>query len=590
MSNYRDLLCGQIGADSLGKELRVCGWVHRRRDHGGVIFIDLRDHTGLLQIVFDPSDVKIFAMAEELRSENVITLSGIVRGRPAGTENPELVTGTWEVLCTSCEVLNRTVSLPFTPEEYSHIGEETRLRFRPIDLRRSSMQENVRFRAHLANVLRVFLIGKNFLEIETPILTRATPEGARDYLVPSRVQQGDFYALPQSPQLYKQLLMSGGMDRYYQFARCFRDEDLRADRQPEFTQLDLEMAFITEEDVMNLTEEMIRHVFSELLDCRLDPFPRLTYKDAITLYGTDRPDLRSPLQLQDIKELVADTEFAIFQKVLTDENARIVVLRVPRAHKLSRKDIDEYTEFVAHYGAKGLAYIHVDDPHKGKEGLRSPIVKFFSDHSLRKIIAAASVEAGDILFFSADKKQIVNDSLAALRDRISLDMGLLEEEWRPVWITDFPLFEKDAMGRLKSLHHPFTARQESADGGEPTEFLSRAYDLVINGMELGGGSIRIHQRKEQERMLQLLNIDKDAAREQFGFLLDALDLGTPPHGGIAFGFDRLVMLLKRCQSIRDVIAFPKTQSASCLLTNAPTAVSAAQLSELGIDVKGHGRS
>lgn len=592
MSPYRDCLCGQVREDQLNKQLSLCGWVHNRRDHGGVIFIDLRDHTGLVQVVFDPTeDKELFSLAGQLRSEYVLSLRGKVRQRPTGTENPDIETGKWEVLCAECAVLNKATSLPWTPEEHSQVGEETRLRFRVLDLRRAAMQENLRFRARLGRFLRDFLTAKDFLEVETPFLTRATPEGARDYLVPSRLQKGDFYALPQSPQLFKQLLMIGGMDRYYQLARCFRDEDLRADRQPEFTQLDMEMAFVTEEDVMQLAEEMVQEVFTELLGVELAPFPRLAYEDALRLYGTDRPDLRSPLRLADIDDLVMDIEFKIFQNAARADDSRVAVMRVPDGKDLSRKNIDDYTHFVAAFGAKGLAFVNVLDPLKGRAGLQSPIIKFFSDESLRQILDRTAAEAGDILFFGADKKQIVNDSMAALRNLISRDKKLVKESWQPVWITEFPLFEKDKEGALKPLHHPFTAPIKM-ETGDPLQLRSRAYDLVLNGVELGGGSIRIHQKKTQLQVLELLGINEKEADEKFGFLLRALELGAPPHGGIAFGFDRLTMLLRGADSIRDIIAFPKTQSAGCLLTEAPSRVSPAQLTELGIRLttKDYGRS
>lgn len=557
-----------------------------------MIFIDLRDHTGLVQVVFDPTeDKELFSLAGQLRSEYVLSLRGKVRQRPTGTENPDIETGKWEVLCAECAVLNKATSLPWTPEEHSQVGEETRLRFRVLDLRRAAMQENLRFRARLGRFLRDFLTAKDFLEVETPFLTRATPEGARDYLVPSRLQKGDFYALPQSPQLFKQLLMIGGMDRYYQLARCFRDEDLRADRQPEFTQLDMEMAFVTEEDVMQLAEEMVQEVFTELLGVELAPFPRLAYEDALRLYGTDRPDLRSPLRLADIDDLVMDIEFKIFQNAARADDSRVAVMRVPDGKDLSRKNIDDYTHFVAAFGAKGLAFVNVLDPLKGRAGLQSPIIKFFSDESLRQILDRTAAEAGDILFFGADKKQIVNDSMAALRNLISRDKKLVKESWQPVWITEFPLFEKDKEGALKPLHHPFTAPIKM-ETGDPLQLRSRAYDLVLNGVELGGGSIRIHQKKTQLQVLELLGINEKEADEKFGFLLRALELGAPPHGGIAFGFDRLTMLLRGADSIRDIIAFPKTQSAGCLLTEAPSRVSPAQLTELGIRLttKDYGRS
>ncbi|TVQ93454.1 MAG: aspartate--tRNA ligase [Chromatiaceae bacterium] len=588
----RSHYCGELESGAIDQEVRLCGWVQRRRDHGGVIFIDLRDREGLVQVVFDPDRPDTFARAEQVRSEYVLAVTGRVRRRPAGTENPNLRTGEVEVLGTGLTVLNTAETPPFQLDDYhADVGEEVRLRYRYIDLRRPEMQQRLRLRSRITQALRQFLDEQGFLDIETPILTKSTPEGARDYLVPSRIHPGEFYALPQSPQLFKQLLMMAGLDRYYQIARCFRDEDLRADRQPEFTQLDIETSFLDEQALILLMEEMIRRLFQEVLGVVLpDPFPRLTYAEAMRRYGSDRPDLRVPLELIDVGDLMEGVEFKVFAAPAQDPNGRVAALRVPGGAALTRKEIDDYTKFVGIYGAKGLAYVKVNAwDGQGAGGLQSPILKFLPDACIAGIMARTGAADGDLIFFGADQARVVNEALGALRVRVGRDRGLLEGDWRPLWVVDFPMFEHDEhTGRWVALHHPFTApkedqlqRLESDPGG----CQSRAYDLVLNGTEVGGGSIRIHREAVQRRVFRLLNISDEEAEARFGFLLDALKYGAPPHGGIAFGLDRLVMLMTGSQSIRDVMAFPKTQTAACLLTDAPSAVDPAQLQELALRIK-----
>ncbi len=581
--------CGEINADFIDQTVELCGWVNRRRDHGGVIFIDLRDRSGVVQVVYDPDVEDVFATAEQVRNEFVLRIKGRVRARPEGTVNPDLPTGEIEILGKELEILNRAETPPFQLDD-EDTSEELRLRYRYIDLRRPLMQERIQLRARVTRALRRYLDEQGFLDIETPMLTRATPEGARDYLVPSRVHAGKFFALPQSPQLFKQLLMMSGMDRYYQVVRCFRDEDLRADRQPEFTQLDLEMSFIDEEQIMSLMEEMIREVFRETLGVELpDPFPRMSYAEAMRRFGSDRPDLRCSLELVDVADLLTDIEFKVFAGPAKDPKGRVAALRLPGGGRLSRKEIDDYTKFVGIYGAKGLAYIKVNELANGVNGLQSPILKFIPDEAVMEIMARTGAEDGDIVFFGADKAQVVNEALGALRVKLAEDLGLMEEGWRPLWVVDFPMFEWDeGSDRWHALHHPFTApKAEQIDllESDPGACLSRAYDMVLNGTEVGGGSIRIHQEAVQEKIFALLGIGEEEAREKFGFLLDALKYGCPPHGGLAFGLDRLVMLMAGAHSIRDVMAFPKTQSASCLLTQAPSEVSAEQLRELHIRVR-----
>jgi aspartyl-tRNA synthetase len=584
----RSHYCGDLNASHLDETVELCGWANRRRDHGGVIFIDLRDRSGLVQVVYDPDLPEVFSSAEQVRNEFVLRIKGRVRRRPAGTENKELSTGEIEILGKELEILNRADTPPFQLDE-DEINEELRLRYRYIDLRRPVMQQRILLRAQVTRLLRRFLDDQGFLDIETPMLTRATPEGARDYLVPSRTHAGKFFALPQSPQLFKQLLMMSGMDRYYQITRCFRDEDLRADRQPEFTQLDIETSFMDEQQITDLMERMIRGLFKEVLDIDLpDPFPRMTYHDAMHRYGSDRPDLRSDLELVDVGDLMAGVEFKVFSGPANDPHGRVAALRLPKGGELSRKEIDDYTKFVGIYGAKGLAYIKVNDLSKGAEGLQSPILKFLPDEVVSAIMARTAAADGDLVFFGADKAHIVNESLGALRVKLAEDCGLLKRAWAPLWVVDFHMFEWDEKDEWYALHHPFTSPKDEdlpRLESDPGSVLSRAYDMVINGSEVGGGSIRIHRQEIQQKVFKLLGIGDEEAQDKFGFLLSALKYGCPPHGGLAFGLDRLIMLMSGASSIRDVMAFPKTQTASCPLTSAPSEVSAAQLQELNIRVK-----
>ena len=584
--------CGELNSSHIGQEVILCGWVHRRRDHGGVIFIDLRDRDGLVQVVLDPDREDVFRLAEQVRSEYVLKIAGRVRPRPQGTTNADLPTGEIEVLGTALEILNASETPPIQLDAHAaDASDELRLRYRYLDLRRPEMQERLRTRGRVIRALRGYLDDHGFLDIETPILTKSTPEGARDYLVPSRTHPGEFFALPQSPQLFKQLLMMSGMDRYYQVARCFRDEDLRADRQPEFTQLDIEVSFMTEDQLMVLTEEMIRRLFKDVLAVDLpNPFPRMTYQESMRRFGSDRPDLRVPLELVDLGDLMAGVDFKVFAGPAQDPNGRVVALCLPKGAALSRKEIDEYTKFVGIYGAKGLAYIKVNEwSSKGKEGLQSPIVKNLTDAALEGIMARTGAQDGDLIFFGADRATVVNESMGALRVRLGQDRGLLDGAWRPLWVVDFPMFGHDEVNqRWAAIHHPFTApKDEDLDRLEtdPGACLSRAYDMVFNGTEIGGGSIRIHRDAVQRQVFKLLNISDQQAEDRFGFLLKALRFGCPPHGGIAFGMDRLVMLMTGATSIRDVMAFPKTQTAACPLTNAPSPVDEAQLKELGLRLR-----
>ena len=582
----RSHYCGQLDTSLIDRDVALCGWVHRRRDHGGVIFIDLRDREGLVQIVCDPDHPAAFETASAVRNEYVLRVTGRVRHRPEGTVNRDLPTGEIEVLAGAVEILNRSLTPPFQLDE-ENVQDETRLRYRYVDLRRPAMQHNLRLRARVAAILRRFLDGHGFLEIETPMLTRATPEGARDYLVPSRTQPGAFFALPQSPQLFKQLLMMSGLDRYYQIVRCFRDEDLRADRQPEFTQLDIETSFMDENGITALMEEMMIDLFREAIGVDLpSPFPRLTYAEAVRRFGTDRPDLRNPLELTEVADLMRKVEFKVFAEPARRDDGRVAALRVPGGGDLTRKTIDEYTAFVGYYGAKGLAYIKVNEAGRGRDGLQSPILKFLPEGVIHELLDRVQAKDGDLIFFGADQAKIVNDSLAALRNRIARDFGLNDGDWRPAWIVEFPMFEFNREEqRWDSLHHPFTAPKETDPArleADPGQALSRAYDLVLNGTELGGGSVRIHTPELQRTVLRLLGMSDDEAEQKFGFLIRALDYGCPPHGGIAFGLDRIVMLMAGAETIRDVIAFPKTQTANCPLTSAPAPATLEQLRELGI--------
>ncbi len=581
--------CGELNKQHLGEQVSLCGWVHRRRDHGGVIFIDLRDRTGLTQVVFDPDSPETFEIAESVRSEYVLKVEGTVRERPEGTVNPNMNTGEIEVLVNKVEVLNKSETPPFPIESDIEVNEETRLRYRYIDLRREEMQKRMLVRRNVARHLRNFLDAHDFFEIETPYLTKATPEGARDYIVPSRTHENAFFALPQSPQLYKQLLMISGMDRYYQIVRCFRDEDLRADRQPEFTQLDIETSFMNEDEIMALMEEMIRQLFKEVIDVELDAeFPVMSYQEAMARYGSDRPDLRIPLELVDIADEMKDVDFKVFSGPANDPDGRVVALRLPNGSELTRKEIDELTRFVGIYGAKGLAYIKVNDRDAGIEGLQSPIVKFAPAEVWEKVLQKTGAQTGDLIFFGADKANIVNEAMGALRVKLGIDRQLLEGDWKPLWVVDFPMFDWDEKNqRWNAIHHPFTAPSCSPEELEkdPGSALSRAYDLVLNGMEVGGGSIRINNTELQQTVFRILGIGEEEANEKFGFLLEALKYGCPPHGGVAFGLDRLVMLMTGASSIRDVIAFPKTQTAACPLIDAPAMVNEAQLKELGIKLR-----
>lgn len=582
-SNY----CGELNESFVGQQVEICGWVHRRRDHGGVIFLDLRDREGLAQVVFDPDTVEAFALAETVRNEFVVKVTGLVRPRPDGTSNSGLGTGAIEVLGKQLEILNAAATPPFQLDEHASVGEDIRLRYRYVDLRRPEMTERLRFRSKVTNTVRNFLDDNGFVDVETPLLTKATPEGARDYLVPSRTHPNRFFALPQSPQLFKQILMAAGMDRYYQIAKCFRDEDLRADRQPEFTQIDIETSFMDEEQIMSTMEGMIKGIFKKHLDVELGEFPRMPFAEAMNRYGSDKPDLRIDLELVDIADLMKDVDFKVFSGPANDPGSRVVALRVPKGAEISRKIIDEYTKYVSIFGAKGLAWVKVNDRAAGLEGLQSPILKFMPEATVHALLEKLDAQTGDILFFGADKEKIVNEALGALRIKVAEDLGQVKDTWAPLWVVDFPMFETNSEGNLTSLHHPFTAPACSVEElkDSPATALSRAYDMVLNGTELGGGSIRINKPEMQQSVFEVLGIGEEEAQEKFGFLLDALSFGCPPHGGIAFGLDRLIMLMTGAASIRDVIAFPKTQSAACPLTDAPGDVSAKQLRELNIRLR-----
>ena len=584
---YRTNYCGLVTQSQLDEDVTLCGWVDRRRDHGGVIFIDLRDREGIVQVVFDPDAGDFFALADKVRTEYVLKVRGRVRARSAETVNAAMNTGEIEIYGVHLEILNEALTPPFQLDQHVVVGEDVRLKYRYMDLRRADMQKSLRLRSAVSNSIRNYLSEHGFLDVETPIMTRATPEGARDYLIPSRTYPGQFFAMPQSPQLFKQMLMVAGCDRYYQIAKCFRDEDLRADRQPEFTQIDVEASFVDEQDVMALAEQMISAVFAEHMDVDLGEFPRMTYAEAMHRFGSDKPDMRIPLELVEIKDLLADIEFKVFAGPANDPNCRVSALKVPGGATISRKQIDEYTKFVGVYGAKGLAWIKVNALEDGVDGLQSPIIKFLGEAVTLDIMHRLQAQNGDIVFFGADKSQVVSEALGALRCRIGADLNLYSCQWAPLWVVDFPMFEALDGGGLTPLHHPFTAPSCSAEAllKAPEDALSRAYDVVLNGYELGGGSIRIHDQAMQAKVFDVLGIDADEQRDKFGFLLDALQYGAPPHGGIALGLDRLMMLMLGSDSIRDVIAFPKTQSAACLLTEAPSPVASSQLRDLGIRVR-----
>lgn len=579
--------CGLLRSADIDETVTLCGWVDRRRDHGGVIFLDLRDRDGIVQVVFDPDTEEHFATADRVRTEYVLKVTGRVRARDAAAINPSMGTGEIEVLGKAIEVLNTAATPPFQLDEHTSVGEEVRLRYRYMDLRRPEMQQRLRLRSQVTDAVRRFLHEEGFLDIETPILTRATPEGARDYLVPSRTHPGQFFALPQSPQLFKQLLMVSGFDRYYQIAKCFRDEDLRADRQPEFTQIDIETSFMDEAGIMEITERMVRGLFASVLDVDLPSFPHMTWAEAMERFGSDKPDLRIPLELVSVDDLMQQVDFKVFRGPADDPQGRVAALKVPGGASISRKEIDDYTRYVSNYGARGLAWIKVNDLAAGVEGLQSPILKFMPEDVVATMMERLEAANGDIIFFGADRAAVVNEALGALRVKVGTDQGLVREGWAPLWVVDFPMFEEDSNGGWTPLHHPFTAPacDLAVLSEHPGEALSRAYDMVLNGTELGGGSVRIHNLETQEAVFDILGIDPAEAREKFGFLLDALKYGAPPHGGLAFGLDRIVMLMSGAASIRDVIAFPKTQTAACVMTEAPGTVGAAQLRELHVRVR-----
>ncbi|MFT4918435.1 MAG: aspartyl-tRNA synthetase [Zhongshania aliphaticivorans] len=584
----RSHYCGSLGSENIDQEVTLCGWVDRRRDHGGVIFLDMRDREGIVQVVFDPDTEEHFRTADRVRGEYVLRIRGRVRARAGATVNANMKTGEIEVLGKELEILNESETPPFQLDDHTNVGEDVRLRYRYLDLRRPQIADKLRLRARITSVLRRYLDSQNFLDIETPILTRATPEGARDYLVPSRTHAGKFFALPQSPQLFKQLLMVSGFDRYYQIAKCFRDEDLRADRQPEFTQIDIETSFMDDKQIMAVTEGMISDLFKEVMDIDLGSFPTMKYAEAMSRFGSDKPDLRIPLEMVDVGDLMQDVEFKVFSGPAKSPEGRVAALKVPGGNEaLTRKQIDEYTKFVGIYGAKGLAYIKVNDKSDLENGLQSPIVKFLPEPVRAAILDRLAAENGDLIFFGADSAKVVNEALGALRCKLGEDLKLYTCEWAPLWVVDFPMFEKDGSGNWTSLHHPFTAPSCSPEELEqaPGEALSIAYDMVLNGTELGGGSVRIHRSDMQQAVFRVLGIGPEEADEKFGFLLDALKYGAPPHGGLAFGLDRLVMLMTGAKSIRDVIAFPKTQSAACVMTDAPGTVEVKQLTELNIRLR-----
>ena len=578
--------CGEVKKTEVGQEVEVCGWVHRRRDHGGVIFLDVRDRSGIVQVVYDPDTEDSFATADRVRNEFVLRAKGLVRDRPDGTVNPEMATGEVEILGSQLEILNAALTPPFQLDEYSEAGEDVRLKYRYMDLRRPEMQEKLKIRAQITSAIRSVLEEEGFLEVETPTLSKSTPEGARDYLVPSRTYPGQFFALPQSPQIYKQLLMMSGLDRYYQVARCYRDEDLRADRQPEFTQIDIEASFITAHDVMALTETMLKKVFQRVLNVELEDFPVLSWEEAMRDYGSDRPDLRNPLKLKDVADLMREVDFKVFSGPANDQDSRVVALLAPGGGKLSRKVIDDYTKFVGVYGAKGLAYIKVNKKSDGTEGLQSPILKFIPEKTVELLLERVGASDGDIVFFGADKTKTVNDAMGALRQKLAEDLEIIDLGFAPCWVVDFPMFSSSREG-LAAEHHPFTRPTSSVEDllADPISAKAEAYDVILNGYELGGGSLRIHDQEIQQAVFKLLGMDENEVQSKFGFLLDALKFGCPPHGGIALGLDRIVMLMTDSPSIRDVIAFPKTQSASCLMMAAPGEVDEKQLKELSIRLR-----